>query len=522
MVRTSISHPLRIDELPFGNGRLGITLCPGKRGNSVFGAAWDRDLDLDLTVIQRWGANAVLSLIEDHEFDMLGVPRLGHAVKAHDIDWFHFPIRDLDVPTQEAMESWRALSSRLHKIVEGGGRVVVHCRGGVGRAGMIAALLLTERGWAAPQAIRDVRAVRPGALETAKQERWVTHRARHFGLPGIRLHSSLLGGALGDSMGAEIEFLSLVEIRRQYPDGITDLPPHQGLRGAITDDTQMTLFTAEGIIRAHVRGTLKGTCHPPSVVHHALLRWSRTQGGKPQVKTDEIGLIADRRLWARRAPGLTCLSALAESQRLGARAQNDSKGCGTIMRVAPVALMVPREQVRSMAIETSALTHGHPTGQLAAAAWAEMLADVAAGSKLEETAMATAAEYERLENGEETARGICKALDAPGDGSPETVEALGGGWTAEEALPIALYACLAGKSFDEALQIAVLHSGDSDSTGAIAGNMFGLMNPAAVLTHRWSPVVEGVDIISGLARDYLSLEHESDGAGRLAGAYPGH
>ncbi|KPQ00139.1 MAG: ADP-ribosyl-[dinitrogen reductase] hydrolase DraG [Rhodobacteraceae bacterium HLUCCA12] len=521
MVRTSITHPLRIDDLPLGNGRLGITFCPGKKGDSVFGAGWDRDLDLDMDAIKVWGADAVLTLIEDHEFDMLGVPQLGAAVKARGIEWFHFPIRDLDIPTNDAMDTWAALSAQMHRTLERGGRVLVHCRGGLGRAGTIAALLLTERDWSAPQAIEDVRAVRPGAVETDEQERWVTRLARHYGLPGIRLHSSLLGGALGDSLGAEIEFLSLDAIRHKFPDGIVDLLPHQGLRGAITDDTQMTLFTAEGLIRAHVRGALKGICHPPSVVHHALLRWYRTQGGKPRVETDEIGLISDQRLWARRAPGLTCLSSLAESRNLGAVAKNDSKGCGTIMRVAPVALMLPRDQVRSVAIETSALTHGHPTGQLAAAAWAEMLADVATGAKLDDSASAMATEYERLENGDETARAIRKALDAPRDGSPETVESLGGGWTAEEALSIALYACLAAKAFDDALQIAVLHSGDSDSTGAIAGNMMGLIDPLAALKHQWAPVIEGADIITRLVRDHLRLEHEHHSAEQLASAYPG-
>jgi ADP-ribosyl-[dinitrogen reductase] hydrolase len=521
LVRTSITHPLRIDDLPLGNGRLGITFCPGKKGDSVFGAAWDRDLDLDMDAIKGWGANAVLSLIEDHEFERLGVPKLGEAVNARGIDWFHFPVRDLDTPTDDAMEGWTALSARLHGILERGGRIVVHCRGGLGRAGTIAALMLIERGWSAHQAISDVRAVRPGAIETAEQLRWVTRLARHEGPSGIRLHASLLGGAYGDSLGAEIEFLSLDAIRRKFPDGISDLPPHQGLRGAITDDTQMTLFTAEGLIRAHVRGLLKGICHPPSVVHHALLRWYRTQGGKPRVETDDVGLISDRRLWARRAPGLTCLSSLGEGRSFGALAKNDSKGCGTIMRVAPVALMVPRDQVQSIARETSALTHGHPTGQLAAAAWAEMLAEVANGKRLEDTATKIAASYERLENGVETARAIRKALDAPRDGSPEIVESLGGGWTAEEALSIALYACLAGKTFDDALQIAVMHSGDSDSTGAIAGNMMGLIDPLASLRHRWAPVIEGADAITRLVRDYLRLEHEHDGAEQLARAYPG-
>ena len=284
---------------------------------------------------------------------------------------------------------------------------------------------------------------------------------------------------------------------------------------------QMTLFTAEGMLRAHIRGTLKGICHPPSVVHHALLRWYRTQGGKPRIETDDIGLISDPRLWARRAPGNTCLSALARSDRYGAPARNDSKGCGTIMRVAPVALMAKRDQVRSLAMETSALTHGHPTGQLAAAAWAEMLADVASGVALGECAEMIADTYGRIEGGVETATAIRAALDAPRDGKPETVESLGGGWTAEDALSIALYACLCTKNFDEGLQIALLHGGDSDSTGAIAGNMLGLIEPAAALRHRFAATIECVDVITRMVLDHLCLEHESDAAEHLYDFYPG-
>ncbi|SLN58786.1 hypothetical protein ROG8370_02684 [Roseovarius gaetbuli] len=521
MVRTSNTHPLRIDSLPLANGHLGITFCPGKKGESVFGAAWNRDIDLDVEAIKTWGASAVLTLLEDHEFEMLSVPRLGESVAASGIEWHQLPIRDLDVPTLEAMEHWRAVSPKLHQIMERGGRIVVHCRGGLGRAGTVAALLLIERGRSAPDAINDVRSIRPGAIETAEQERWLAQIACHQDPSGIRLQASLIGGAIGDSLGADIEFLSLDQIRQRFPEGITDLPPHQGLRGAITDDTQMTLFTAEGIIRANVRGTLKGICHPPSVVHHALLRWYRTQGGKPRVKTDDVGLIADQRLWARRAPGMTCLSALGQSAHFGAPAQNDSKGCGTIMRVAPIALMVPRHQVKSLAMETSALTHGHRTGQIAAAAWAEMLADVSMGADLEESATQIAETYARMKDGEETVRAIRSALDAPRDGTAETVETLGGGWITEEALAIALYACLAGKSFDEGLQIAVLHGGDSDSTGAIAGNMLGVIDPAAALQHRWASSIEGADIITRLAHDYLRLQHESGSAEGLWNAYPG-
>jgi ADP-ribosyl-[dinitrogen reductase] hydrolase len=518
LARTSLTHPLAIAQLPIGNGHIGLTLCPGKAGDSLLGLPWARDLQIDLDVVADWGADAVLTLIEAHEFDLLSVPDLGDAVKARGIEWHHFPIRDVDVPTKAAMAQWRGLSPRLHRIIEKGGRVLIHCRGGLGRAGTMAALMIAERGRPVAKAIADVRAARPGAIETTEQERWLHAQTVGQGSP---LHACLVGGAIGDSLGAEIEFQSLSQIRRQFPDVIPDLLPHQGLRGAITDDTQMTLFTAEGILRARVRGAVKGICHPPSVIHHALLRWHRTQGGRPKVETDDVGLIEDPRLRVRRAPGNTCLSSLEESNQFGVPARNTSKGCGTIMRVAPIALMFPRDSVRSMAIETSALTHGHPTGQLAAAAWAEMLADVAAGGSLEDVAADTAKVYDRLENGQETAQAIRAALRAPRDGSGETVEALGGGWTAEEALSIALYACLAGECFEHALQIAVRHGGDSDSTGAIAGNMLGLMEPEAALYRRWAEIVEGADIFSRLARDFHRLSSDRDAVDGLFAFYPG-
>jgi hypothetical protein len=134
LVRTSITHPLRIDDLPLGNGRLGITFCPGKKGDSVFGAPWDRNLDLDVDAIKGWGANAVLSLIDDQEFEMLGVPKLGEAVKVRGIDWFHhFRVWDLGTPTGDAMAGRAALSAQLYATLERGGRNVVNPRSGLCR-----------------------------------------------------------------------------------------------------------------------------------------------------------------------------------------------------------------------------------------------------------------------------------------------------------------------------------------------------------------------------------------------------
>src|SRR5690554_4371725 len=468
-MRTSITHPIYIDDLPLGTGRLGLTICPGKKGESVFGAGWDRDLDLDLDAVRDWGAQAVVTLVEAEELKMLDVGDLGGAVRARGIEWHHVPVRDLGAPDADGLAAWETASPSLHRIFDTGGHVLVHCRGGLGRAGTLAALLLIERGVSAAEAIARVREARRNAIETAEQERFLEARAALPDARAERIRAALFAGAMGDALGAEVEFWGLDRIRRTFPDGITDLPPHDGRAGAITDDTQMTLFTAEGLIRAHVRQAGRGLSHPPSVVHHALLRWLATQGTRPEGEVDEVGLVADPRLHRRRAPGLTCLSALEAAETFGDLARNDSKGCGTIMRVAPVAFAGGHD-IEGVAMETSSLTHGHRTGQEAAAAWALILAAVLNGEAPEDAAAALVGQF-----GRETSDALAAALQAPRDGRPETVESLGGGWVAEEALAIALYAALAGRDLEDGLRIAVTHSGDSDSTGAIAGNMLGLI-----------------------------------------------
>ena len=520
--RTSQTHPLYVSDLAVGPGRLGLTLCPGKKGDSVFGASWDRDLGVDLAAIRSWGATAVLTLVEPDELRILGVELLGEAVRELGMEWHHFPIPDLGAPQDLDRSTWRTVSTRLHLILDQGGRVLVHCRGGLGRAGTMAALLLIERGDTADEAMERIRSVREGAIETDVQERFLAKRAALPDEPAERIRASLFGGAIGDALGAEIEFWSLPQILERFPNGVGEILPHDGRLGAITDDTQMTLFTAEGLIRAMVRGKGKGICHPPSVVHHALLRWYLTQGGRPAQEVDTVGLVADPRLHRRRAPGMTCMSALGAARTLGDLPRNASKGCGTIMRVAPVAFMGgDLREVEALAMETSALTHGHRTGQEAAAAWALILAEVLSGAPVEAGATSVAGRF-----GSETRDAIRSALTAPRDGRPETVESLGGGWTAEEALGIALYAVLASSSFEEGLRIATTHAGDSDSTGAIAGNLLGLLYPQEVIAHPWRREIECADLIDRLARDMGTCVRtpaacDDEAPGCLKERYPG-
>jgi len=186
-VRTSLTHPLRIDEVVAGHagGRIGICLCPGKQGESLLGARWARDLDADLAVIRHWRADAVVTLIEDHEFDMLGVTALGPQVRASGIDWHHLPIVDVQPPDRRFEMRWQRSGPGLLNCLRDGGRVVVHCRGGLGRAGTVAARMLIELDTPARDAVVRVRQARPGAIETREQLDYVL-RLQDYGCTSCR------------------------------------------------------------------------------------------------------------------------------------------------------------------------------------------------------------------------------------------------------------------------------------------------------------------------------------------------
>ena len=151
----------------------------------------------------------------------------------------------------------------------------------------------------------------------------------------------LLGGAIGDALGASVEFMTRAEILNRFgPEGITDYAPAYGGKGKITDDTQMTLFTAEGLLRGRMRGVSKGIAGFDHTVANAYLRWLATQGYECRAVTVEKDgwLFQQPELHSQRAPGMTCLSALRDYPGVPEIAGNDSKGCGGVMRVAPVGL----------------------------------------------------------------------------------------------------------------------------------------------------------------------------------------
>ncbi|WP_246731103.1 cyclin-dependent kinase inhibitor 3 family protein [Methylobacterium sp. 2A] len=174
-IRTSLTHPLQIATIIAGEngGRVGITLCPGKVDPSSVGGPWDRDLRADVEAIKEWGASCVLTLLESHEFDLLKVRGLPEAVREAGIVWLHAPIPDVSIPGPAFDVAWKTMGPRLTERLREGRSVVVHCRGGLGRAGLVAATLITIMGEDPSTAIERVRAVRPGAIETPEQEAYV-------------------------------------------------------------------------------------------------------------------------------------------------------------------------------------------------------------------------------------------------------------------------------------------------------------------------------------------------------------
>ena len=178
MARTSLTDPIwvtKIDHIDHP-GKIGVSICPGKKSPSVFGGMWDRDLELDLTVIKRdFDPTAILTLMTDDELSANKVPSLGQAVLDHGIEWLHIPIQDMTAPDESFDSAWPEIAPTILSMIEQGDNVLIHCRGGLGRSGTLAALLLIEFGVPNRQAIAQVRTERPGAIDIAEQEEYV-HR----------------------------------------------------------------------------------------------------------------------------------------------------------------------------------------------------------------------------------------------------------------------------------------------------------------------------------------------------------
>ena len=312
-----------------------------------------------------------------------------------------------------------------------------------------------------------------------------------------RFKGCLLGGAVGDALGAAIEFDSLARIRERFGQGgLTDYALAYGRLGAITDDTQMTLFTAEGLLRSRDLTSDCGFLEPVKAIYQSYLGWLYTQriiidekfAEQPPIPDGWLVTLND--LNSRRAAGRTCLSALRSGQ-MGTETipLNNSKGCGGVMRVAPIGLIA--ENPFFLARDAAAITHGHPAGYLSAGVLASIISNILNGDSLIRAVdQSVYDELPRHKNFEETFAALDSAIKLANnksvEPSPETIELIGGGWVGEEALAIAIYCSLTHENdFRRAILLSINHSGDSDSTGAITGNILGTLHGIKTIPSDW-------------------------------------
>ena len=354
----------------------------------------------------------------------------------------------------------------------------------------------------------------------------------------------LVGGAIGDALGYFVEFLSSDEIFEKYgEDGLVDFSQEE--RDVhISDDTQMTLFTANGLLYYFYTGEADGRT-PQQCIYQAYLDWLESQKETEESSPRVSWLLNVDAIRCRRAPGNTCLSALEKGQAgTVGEPVNNSKGCGGVMRVAPVGLYADNPGLAvHLAADAAAMTHGHPLGYIPAAAYAYIINRIIyTDDDLPEiiTAMVEmlASVYG---NHRETARLIeliARAVDLAAEGGlpdayegsdhhaendPDPVvlappvkkyssldmkaeslrlEKLGGGWVAEETLAIALYCCLRfGDDFETAVKVAANHSGDSDSTASLTGAILGAAMGNSNMPTKYVMLLEMYDIISEVAKD---------------------
>ena len=172
---TSKNKPLQIFKIQVNSigGELGISICPGIKDVSTMANRLDRNLEADVKTISTWNAKMALTLMELSELERFGVANIGEVMSRYQIIWHHLPVRDMSIPDTRFEAMWDGISEDLRSIIVCGGNVLIHCRGGLGRSGMITARILVDLGWKPDVAIQMVREVRPGAIETRGQEKFV-------------------------------------------------------------------------------------------------------------------------------------------------------------------------------------------------------------------------------------------------------------------------------------------------------------------------------------------------------------
>jgi len=457
--RTSTSHPFLIATIDLGNGlgSLGLCFCLGKATTSP----WDRNLQ----AIAEWNAAAVLTLVEQFELNDLSVPHLGQLVIDWHMEWFHLPIVDASVPDAAFEEAWSTAGASLRATLRSGFNVLIHCRGGIGRAGTIAARLMVELGFDPEAAIDGVRSVRPGAIETREQEDHV-RSAVPIPEPTVSLVTeaqrdravgALIGLAVGDAIGTTLEFAH----RDDRASRLTDMVgggPFDLQAGQWTDDTSMAWALADSLLSTQN--------FEPQDLAERFVSWWRSGAYSSTGRCFDIGI--------------TTRTALAQYELSGnafsGPTEPSTAGNGSLMRVSPVAIRHwnDRATMAQVAANQSRVTHGAPEAVEACILFCEILADAIAGKPRSEVLRSRTGNY-------------TSTVGSIASGSwrgKSRAEIRGSGYVLD-ALEASLWCVGRTTTFASAVLMAANLRDDADTTAAIAGQLAGTLYGHKAIPIRW-------------------------------------
>ena len=482
--RTSLTHPLHIAEITpgAGMGKVGLTLCPGKTQSWGLTGAWVRDLAIDLDAVAAWNAAAVLTLIEEEEISRLQVPTLGEEVEARHMSWLHLPIRDRGVPEDEFEAAWMQVGEDLRSRLRSGFNVMVHCMGGLGRAGTIASRLLVELGWKPADAIREVRRVRPGAIETDEQEDFVhgcvamAEAQPDQSSTAIRERAigALLGLAVGDALGTALEFSA----RDQRP-RLTDMEgggPFRLKPGEWTDDTSMALALADSLLCCDGLNELD--------LMTRFVSWMDEGAYSSNGRCFDVGNTVSGALRRFTATG----------NPISGSTDPRSAGNGSLMRLAPVAIRYwdDRTKLHDAAARQSRTTHGAPEAVDACVAFADLLADAIVGKPRSEVLAGRDGDW---------AERVGDIMAGSWRGKPRH-EIQSSGYV-PHSLEAALWCVGRTGSLEEAVLLAANLGGDADTTAAITGQLAGALSGYRGIPARWLDRLTSQGMIFAMARQLV-------------------
>lgn len=309
-----------------------------------------------------------------------------------------------------------------------------------------------------------------------------------------KIRATLLGGAIGDAFGYPVEFLAFDQIQKKYgKQGILGYDLTNGF-SEISDDTQLSLFTANGLLLGKTRGCMRGVMGPyAGYLAIAYLDWIKTQR---MVRTDATQktycwLFQIPELHHRRAPATTCIQVLSD-RAIGTIEQpgNAAKGSAGVARVAPIGAFfdprhTPQTEIDRLGAEAAAITHGNVAGWMPAAALVHMInCIIYCGAThddwkdlLDDTIHAMLHGFSSYP-AESVVTPLKKALSLARSSLPDrdALKILGEGWCGTEALAMAVFCAIRyGPDFEGSIIAAVNHDGDSDTVASICGNLQGAM-----------------------------------------------